>query len=454
MEYNEFLKRARDIHGDKYSYPIFDKISVLKKVKIICPIHGEFEQVIYAHLRGQGCPKCVGERRGYTTEDFIRDAQKKFGNKFDYSKTVYTNRRKKVCIMCKELITEENPNGEFWQYPFTHLKSKNGMPFLGKRGKIYNEITNEEKIKINTKEFIEKAKIVHGNKYDYSKVVYRGANQKVRIVCQKHGEFWQTPGNHLKGCGCQKCAKRIPMTIDEFIKKAKKIHGDKYDYKLVNKLSENKKIQIICKEHGMFEQYYHHHLKGSGCPLCSNNKKSNTEEFIKTAKEIHGDKYDYSKVEYINNHTPICIICKEHGEFWQAPAAHLIKKAGCPLCNESKLEEEICLLLEKENIIFERQKKFDNIKFINLLPFDFYLPEYNTVIECQGIQHFEEIHFFNDGHRLEKDKAKYDGCVNNGIKILYYTNIKNYKKYFNNIYNKNNLFVDKNKLLEKIKNPR
>ena len=113
MEYNEFLKRARDIHGDKYSYPIFDKISVLKKVKIICPIHGEFEQVIYAHLRGQGCPKCVGERRGYTTEDFIRDAQKKFGNKFDYSKTVYTNRRKKVCIMCKELITEENPNGEF-----------------------------------------------------------------------------------------------------------------------------------------------------------------------------------------------------------------------------------------------------------------------------------------------------------------------------------------------------
>ena len=454
MEYDEIVKRAKAIHGDKYVYPKFDSMSVTKKMKIICPIHGEFEQVIYAHLRGEGCPKCVGNRRKYTTNDFIRDATEKFGNRFDYSKSIYTGRRNKVCIMCKELITEDNPNGEFWQKPFVHIESTNGMPFIGKRGKKYPEIKDENKIKKCTIQFIEKAKKIHGDEYDYSKVVYHGACQKVCIICKEHGEFWQMPGNHLKGCGCPKCANRMPMSINEFIEKAKKIHGDKYDYSKVEIKKSDDKVCIICPKHGEFWMTLSRHLRGSGCHICAGNKKPTTEQFIEKAKEIHGDKYDYSKAEYINNHTPICIICKEHGEFWQMPTSHLIKKAGCPICNESKLEEEIYLFLEKENITFERQKRFENIRYIGIMPFDFYLPEYNTVIECQGIQHFEEIHFFNDGHRLEKDKAKYDGCVNNGIKILYYTNIKNYKKYFNNIYNKNNLFVDKNKLLEKIKNPR
>ena len=218
MEYNEIVKRAKAIHGDKYVYPKFDNIPVTKKMKIICPIHGEFEQVIYAHLRGEGCPKCVGNRRKYTTEDFIRDATEKFGDKFNYSKSIYTGRRNNVCIMCKELITEDNPNGEFWQKPFVHLASTTGMPFIGKRGKTYNEITDEEKIKIKTKEFIEKAKLVHGDKYEYSKVVYRGVNQKVCIVCPIHGEFWQMPGNHLKGCGCPKCANRMPMSPNKSLK--------------------------------------------------------------------------------------------------------------------------------------------------------------------------------------------------------------------------------------------
>ena len=451
MKYDEIVKRAKIVHGNKYDYPKFSNISVLKKMKIICPIHGEFEQVVYAHLRGQGCPKCIGKRRNYTTENFIKDATEKFGNKFDYSKTVYTNRREKVCIMCKELITEENPTGEFWQYPFVHLKSKNGMPFLGKRGVKYPKIENENEIEIKTAQFIEKARNVHGDKYDYSKAKYKGAKIKICIICPIHGEFWQMPTNHLRGYGCRKCAKKGKMSVNEFIEKAKKIHGNKYDYNLIEKLSENKKIKIICKKHGIFEQYYHHHLQGCGCPMCSNNKKSTTEKFIEEAKKIHGDKYDYSKVEYINNHTPVCIICPKHGEFWQMPTNHLLSKSNCPLCNESKLEEEINLLLNENAIENIRQKKFNNIKNINPLPFDFYLPKYNVVIECQGIQHFEKSPFFKDVNRIEKDVIKYNGCVDNGIKILYYTNVKGCTKYFNKIYNKNNLFVDKNKLLKEIK---
>ena len=450
MKYDDFLKKARETHGDKYNYVKFDDIAVSKKIKIICPIHGEFEQVIYAHLRGQGCPKCVGKRRGYKTEDFIRDAKEKFGNRFDYSKTIYTGRRNKVCIICKELMSENNPTGEFWQKPFTHLASTTGMPFTGKRGKKYNSITDRKSIELKTLEFIEKAKNIHGDKYDYSKSNYVGCNQKICIICPIHGEFWQTPSNHLKGCGCSKCARISKITIGEFIKKANKRHNNKYDYTLNNELKESEKIKIICPIHGEFEQYYHHHLQGHGCPLCSNNKKYTIEEFIKKAREIHGNKYDYSKIKYINNHTPICIICPKHGEFWQTPSSHL-NNCGCPLCNESKLENEISLFLKRNGILYERQKEYDKIKFKDKLPFDFYLPEYNAVIECQGIQHFEKSHFFKDAYRFEKDKIKYNGCIKNKIKILYYTNIKKYKQYFNEIYSENNLFSSKNKLLKEIK---
>lgn len=76
MKYEDFTKKAIEKHEDKYKYPYFDETSVDSKIKIICPTHGEFEQAIYAHLRGQGCPKCIGEKRGYTTENFISDAKK------------------------------------------------------------------------------------------------------------------------------------------------------------------------------------------------------------------------------------------------------------------------------------------------------------------------------------------------------------------------------------------
>lgn len=451
MEYNEILKRCREKHGNKYEYEKFENKTVNQKMKIICPIHGEFEQVIYAHLKGQGCPKCVGERRGYTTEDFIRDAKNKFGDKFDYSKSIYTGRRNKVCIICKALISYENPTGEFWQKPFNHLESPTGMPFLGKRGRKYNEIIDECEIKIKTKRFIEEAKQVHGDKYDYSKSEYKGCLVKICIICPIHGEFWQTPNNHLMGHGCPKCAKTVSMDKEEFIEKARKVHGNKYDYsKVVIKKSDDK-VCIICPKHGEFWQTVSAHLRGRGCIMCSKNKKLTNEEFIERAKQVHGEKYDYSKVEYLNNHTNVTIVCPKHGEFTQLPTVHL-NGGGCPTCNESKLENDLSKFLDSNDIKYERQKIFEGIKYKKEMPFDFYLLEFNVVIECQGEQHFSKHHFFIDDDRFEKDKIKYYGCLDNKIKILYYTNIDDYKKYFNEIYTLNNTFVDKNKLLTEIKN--
>ena len=193
-----------------------------------------------------------------------------------------------------------------------------------------------------TDEFIAKAKKIHGDKYDYSKVKYIDTKSKVCVVCPEHGEFWQKPSNHLSGQGCPKCKadktrERLILSKEGFIKKANEKHRDKYNYDKVEYNGAHTKVCIICPEHGEFWQTPNHHLSGCGCHKCGVEKQTSTkEEFIKKAKEIHGDKYDYSKVDYSNAHTKVCIICPNHGEFWQTPNNHL-RGQGCPKCKRNKL---------------------------------------------------------------------------------------------------------------------
>ena len=166
--------------------------------------------------------------------------------------------------------------------------------------------------KLTTEDFIKKAKQVYKDKYDYSKAEYINVDTKVCIICQKHGEFWQRPDHFYAGHGCPKCGSecggdKMRKTKEEFINEAKKIHGDKYDYSKVEYKTARKKVCIICPEHGEFWQKPDSHLRGNGCPKCSLHRsyRYTTEEFIGKAKEIHGNKYDYSKVKYINRNTPV-----------------------------------------------------------------------------------------------------------------------------------------------------
>ena len=185
--------------------------------------------------------------------------------------------------------------------------------------------------KLTTEEFIEKAKVVHkGNKYDYSKVEYVNNRTKITIICKIHGDFEQQPNNHLIGCDCPKC-KGKNQTTEDFIIKARQVHADKYEYSKANYTSSSAKITIACKEHGEFEQTPNDHLKGHGCPKCANCKKLTTEEFIYRANLIHGDKYDYLQVNYISNNTKVIITCSMHGEFEQTPINHL-SGYGCSSC--------------------------------------------------------------------------------------------------------------------------
>ena len=188
--------------------------------------------------------------------------------------------------------------------------------------------------KSTTEQFIQKAIFIHSKgKYDYSLVDYKHSKTKVIIVCPIHGEFEQRPFSHLSGHGCPKCkADEKRSSTEQFIQKAILIHGDKYDYSKVEYKTAHNKVVIVCPIHGEFEQRPNSHLSGDGCPKCKvDEHRSSTEQFIRKAIFVHGDKYDYSKVDYKYSNTKVKIICPEHGEFNQTPANHL-RGSGCPFC--------------------------------------------------------------------------------------------------------------------------
>ena len=373
----KFLEKARKVHGDKYDYSKVEYVNCKTKVCIICPIHGEFWQTPDNHLQGKGCKECSFSKIPLrkTTEQFIEEARKVHGNKYDYSKTIYNGIKEKVIITCPI-------HGDFEIIADYHLSKNVGCP----KCNINNDIV---KRKIN---FINKANKIYGNIFDYSKVNYIDGDTKVCIICPIHGEFWQTPSNHLQGKGCKEC-------LDEKV------------------------------------------------------NKNSCDKFIKQAKEIHGGKYDYSKVNYINNSTKVCIICHKHGEFWQTPNKHL-QGHGCPHCKMSHLETEIEKLLIDNNIKFEKQKTFRWLVNENHMYLDFYLPQYNIAIECQGNQHFNDKSFFksNDFNKiLERDIKKNKLCYENNIRIIYYTHENKYDlkdKKYNNIYEC--IYYTKNELLNSI----
>ena len=211
--------------------------------------------------------------------------------------------------------------------------------------------------KFTTYDFIKRAKEVHGEKYDYSLVEYKTDKIKVKIICPEHGILMQSPNVHYNH-GCKKCSdSNRNLTLSEFINRSKTKHNNKYDYSLSYYTDANSIVKIICPEHGIFEQIaFSHYGKGYGCQKCSNSDPKNTLEFIKKAKLAHGAKYDYSLVYYKNALSYVKIICPEHGIFLQRASSHYTN--GCKKCKFSKGEKNIEKILKKFNISYETQKKF------------------------------------------------------------------------------------------------
>jgi len=371
----EFINKSIKIHGDKYDYSLVNYINNRTKIIIKCKKHGDFLQRPSSHLQNSGCLNCAKDKLkinlSSTTEEFIIKSNNIHKYRYDYTKVSYINNITKIIIIC-------NKHGEFLQTPAVHL-SGNGCS-------ICSNVKKMDKYA-----FIEKAYKIHGNLYNYSLVEYINNITKIIIICHIHGEFKQTPSNHLRSRGCLNCSRNnLKLTLITFIKKANKLHKNKYDYSKVNYINYETKIIIVCKIHGEFLQTPHSHLNGSNCNACSGKMKLDTKLFIKRAGNLHYNLYDYSLVNYINCNSKIKIICKKHGIFTQIPLNHIHKKSGCPKCSNigySKPQIQWLEFLEKYyNINIQhmgnsnQEYKIKNTKW----KADGYCKETNTIFEYHG----------------------------------------------------------------------
>jgi hypothetical protein len=256
-----------------------------------------------------------------TTEIFLERAKIKHGGFYDYSRTSYVNNTSTVIIICPK-------HGQFSQTPKAHMIG-NGCNKCG-------EGRAADKRRGTTEDFVQRARRVHGDCYDYSQARFVGSKEKLTIVCLEHGPWRVTASSHVAGTGCPACGGRMQLTTEQFIERAQAKHGDKFDYTETVYVNSETPVAVICPEHGQSKQLPNNHLAGSGCAECAYtqrgiSRRSNTKDFIRRARKVHGERYDYSKVDYVRTGDPITIICAEHGVFTQSPANHL-QGHGCLLC--------------------------------------------------------------------------------------------------------------------------
>ena len=294
----------------------------------------------------------------YTQEQVLNIFNKIYGTYYDYSKVNYISVLNKVIVICKI-------HGEFEVTPSSHFNN-HGCPKCGQIKAIKNKSINY------FSKFLEKSKNKFGDKYNYSLVNFDNKiNKKIKIICPIHGEISMTPQSHLRGTGCDLCG-QIKIGIDnrlskeDFVYKSNLKHNNKYSYNETIYIKRNAKVKIYCQQHGYFWQTASDHMSGRGCFNCSlvskTKKKTNSLEFvINKFNEKHGkNTYDYSKVEYFSGNKNVCIICKDHGEFWQTPNNHARGK-GCWRCYNKVSKLEIAWL-DSLNIPKENRNKFIKIK--------------------------------------------------------------------------------------------
>lgn len=396
MDKQFFLDRVAKSRKDflsRYSYDLLPaSFKGVDKIVVECRRHGAFTISAYQHLYGHGCSACGFEDNGLSkrlgTDAFIRKSKQKFGEKFDYSKTSYVKKGVLLTITCPI-------HGDINLTPEWHTWSKHGCR------KCDVEIPRE----IKKNKAIERATSLNSGKYDYSKVVFTKLDSAVEIVCPRHGSFFQNFFRHsVMGDQCPKCViENGRLTFDSFIERSKKLHGDVYDYSKSIFSQVSDKITITCKEHGDFIQRVSSHLAGNKCRLCYlEDSRLGKEKFIASARKVHGDVYDYSKVVYRGSKEKVEILCPIHGSFWQKPNTHTSSKNGCSFCYESRGERALALVLKKF--------KLDHIREYRIPPrlfrYDFCIPEIKILIEFNGIQHYRPVEFFGGQYEFERTRER------------------------------------------------
>lgn len=406
---DSFIEESKLRYGKKkFIYTEVNYINLLTDVKLICTKHKiSFNQTPKEHFRSnkECCPKCLEEEIAKEnlkkTKEFIKESKRVHGNKYDYKFTKFVNKITKVEILCLK-------HGPFNQEPKSHLNGHGCKICASEKPKEFK--FKGQKRNVNTVESLKEDFIsIHGDKYDYSLFnSFKSNKDKIKINCPHHGPFDQYIQDHKKGSGCPACAldnkaKKFRLTVDTIKERFLEIHGNKYDYSLINDYRNNRqKLPIVCHidGHGLFYKTADNHLSGRECPKCSMIKKSkesrlSQKEIIHRFKKAYPENlFDYSQVIYNGIEKPVVIKCNKpgHVEFEITPYAHL-KGQGCPKCASTKGELKIQQILEDKNISFVKEKKFPTLMQNTYLRFDFFVEDYNLLIEYDGQQHFSPVKF-------------------------------------------------------------
>ncbi len=320
----KFIKKANIIHKNCYDYSKINYKNNKEKIEVICKKHGSFLIRPSAHiLQKQGCRKCSVENKRFTNDQFLKKANLLHKNKYDYSLINYITNKILVNIKCLK-------HGIFSMRPDSHLNGQ-GCPMCGIERR-------SKKITLSKEKFIDKCKLIHKDKYDYSDSIYMGVAKKIEIKCNKClKKFKQRAGNHLYlKQECPNCYfNNKSINNESFIKKATAIHNNIYDYSLINYIDCFTPVSIKCNKcKKIFNQRPSDHLNGHGCKFCHiENQKNTINEIIERSIKTHGDKYDYSLSEYTGCQNKIKIRCKKCNHvFKQLPYNHFGAGHGCPKC--------------------------------------------------------------------------------------------------------------------------
>lgn len=324
--------------------------------------------------------------RKLTQEQFIEKCRAVHGDTYDYSQTVYTLSTAKLTIICRT-------HGPFEQVANCHTTGRQGCPKCG--------VTKCSDSRRHTQETaIARLVELHGTSLDFSKTVYSGSNKdKITVTCPVHGDFQRKADAMLQGAGCPKCGKAKSGKwrqgdTDKFVAAAIKVHGDRYDYSKVVYVNSVTPVKIVCKLHGEFEQKPTYHTSNAaGCPLCgiaraSKFKLVTFDEFVRQARAVHGDKYEYPEQVLTGTKDDVRIICREHGEFLQRPNNHT-NGSGCQKCWSGTSKWEVELQQYLEDAGFE---VLTNQRILGQKEIDVFLPELNLGIELHGLYwHTERV---------------------------------------------------------------
>lgn len=383
----KFLSEMSERFGDKYDFSQYQYINRETSSKIYCKIHDLWFEKDWTHLnRGQACPLCSSHKKR-TQEQFNKEYSEKYHDEYDLTNIHFVDMRTKIYPYCAK------HNRTFPITPNKLLLAGQGCPECR-----YDK--SSAKKRKNLQDLIDRSNEIHNNKYDYHLITeYKNDRMPYPMICPDHGIFMRCFNAHIAAhqgcpeCGKEKCAQTHRLSYEEVIKKANKVHNNKYKY--------------------------------------------------------------IDRGDYINTSSFLHCVCSIHGEFDQLTTNHLFGQ-GCPICKESKMEKEVAKLLDENNIAYERQKTFEWLKYKRFMSLDFYLPVYSIAIECQGIQHFEPTkHFESTDIVIDRDRAKYFLCKDKKIKLLYLVKDIRYNPTLSediDIYNETNLFTSVDDMFELIKN--